>query len=326
MPITRISRSLALGLLALAAPVLGAAEWTLSGPLIVHDPTIVREGDVWWCFYTGGGLPCKSSTNGVDWTQRTNHFMRELPWWREWAPKMDAIDVWAPDVSEFNGRFWLYYSVSEFGKNNSAIGLVSCTSILKGDWRDEGLVIGSKAGKQGYNAIDPNLVVDAEGKPWLAFGSWFTGLCVVPLDPATMKPAGTPVTIAHREAGIEGPSLVYRDGYYYLFAAIDKCCLGLDSTYKTVIGRSKAITGPYLDKEGKDMMEGAGTLFEAGGGRWVGPGHGRVCNDGSSWIWARHAYDAKASGKPMLRIADLYWDEAGWPSLEKPLHHKVVVQ
>lgn len=295
-----------------------AAEWPLTGSLIAHDPTLIREGDSWWCFYTGKGLPSKTSPDGRAWTLRSPLFSKELSWWRTYAPKMGAVDVWAPDVHHFGQRYWLYYCVSEFGKNNSAIGLMSCTSLALGDWRDEGVVLSSKAGIDTYNALDPNLTVDAAGRPWLVFGSWFSGIYIVPIDPATMKPAGVPRNLAYRENGIEGPVVVYRDGYYYLFTSIDRCCRGADSNYKISVGRSRAITGPYVDEQGKDMMAGGGTIIERGGPRWRGPGGQDVRDFGGHWLLVRHSYDAEHKGEPTLRIADLYFDKDGWPTLAKP--------
>ncbi len=307
--------ALALGLL---GTCLQADEWPLTGPLLCHDPTLIREGDTWYTYYTGAGLPSKSSKDGLAWVQLPKHFTQELPWWRDYAPKMDPIDIWAPDLHLFNGRYWLYYSVSEFGKNNSAIGLVSCSSLAKGDWRDEGFVIGSRNGVNAYNAIDPNLVIDTDGRPWLAFGSWSIGICIVQLDPATMKPKGEVTTLASRENGTEGPNISYRDGYYYLFVSIDRCCQGVASNYKGSYGRSRKITGPYLDKAGTDMLNGGGTILEVGADRWKGPGGGSVIQQGDSWIYARHAYDSNSNGTPALRIADLYWDADGWPALVRP--------
>jgi len=98
---------------------------------------------------------------------------------------MGQNDVWAPDMHAYNGRVWMYYSVSEFGYN-SAIGLVSAPSVASGKWRDDGLVI-SSSGAQSYNAIDPDLFFDASGAPWLVFGSWFSGIYVTRLDPNSMK-------------------------------------------------------------------------------------------------------------------------------------------
>jgi len=297
---------------------LGAADWGLSGDLTTHDPSIIKDGNTWYVFSTGAGLSIKSSTDGLVWKQQAPLFTQELSWWRTYAPQMGNLDVWAPDLQAFNGRIWCFYCVSEFGKNNSAIGLKSCTSIAAGDWRDDGVIVTSKAGVDTFNAIDPTLTIDASGAPWLAFGSWFDGIHVVQLDPATMKPTGTYHSIANRANGIEAANIVYYNGYYYLFVSIDKCCLGVNSTYKIAYGRSKTITGPYLDQSGASMANGGGTVLDAGTTRWKGPGGQDVYQNGGSWIIARHAYDANNAGTPTLLISDLYWDANGWPTYTAP--------
>ncbi|RDU25142.1 glycoside hydrolase family 43 protein [Anaerosacchariphilus polymeriproducens] len=291
-----------------------AAAWPLSGDIGSHDPTLAKDGNTWWSPSTGAGLPMKYSNDGKVWRQGIPVFSSELSWWRQYAPNMGKNDVWAPDLKFFNGRYWMYYSVSEFGKNNSAIGLMSCTSVNKGDWKDEGVVLSSKAGKDSFNAIDPNLVIDASGKPWLVYGSWFDGLHVVRLNASTMKPSGTKYSIAKRNGGIEGASMIYANGYYYLFASIDKCCNGVNSTYKTVYGRSKNITGPFVNKQGVDMRNGGYSLLDSGNSRWKGPGGEYVYQNGSSWVIARHAYDAQNNGAPTLLISDLYFDSNKWPT------------
>jgi arabinan endo-1,5-alpha-L-arabinosidase len=232
---------------------------------------------------------------------------------RTYAPNMGANNVWAPDVKYFNGRYWCYYSVSEYGKNNSAIGLTSCSSIVKGDWRDDGMVIYSKSGTHAYNAIDGDLTIDASGNPWLSFGSWFDGIHVVRLSTSTMKPTGTIYSIAKRSGGIEGPNIVYANGYYYLFVSIDKCCAGTSSTYKIAYGRSSSITGPYVNKSGTAMTSGGYSLLDSGNTRWKGPGGQDVYQNGSAWVIARHAYDANNNGAPTLLISDLYWSSS-WPT------------
>ncbi len=305
-------------LLAVAASAGRAADWPLSGSLGAHDPSIIREGDTWWCFATGAGLPVKSSSDGLSWTQRTPIFPAELSWWRTYAPAMGMNDVWAPDVHRFGGRTWCYYCVSEFGQNNSAIGLTSCSSLAAGDWRDDGMVISSKSGTDAFNTIDPDLAIDAAGQPWLVFGSWFDGIHVVRLDPATMKPTGTVYSIAQRANGIEGANIVYANGYYYLFVSIDRCCLGVNSTYKIAYGRATDITGPYADRGGTAMLSGGGTVLFAGDTRWKGPGGESVIRNGGPWIIAYHAYDADNSGNPTLRINDLFWDTNAWPTFTGP--------
>jgi arabinan endo-1,5-alpha-L-arabinosidase len=295
-----------------------AATWMITGDIVTHDPGLEKDGTTWWSPATGVGLAMKYSTDGINWRQGIQIFQNELSWWRTYAPKMGANDVWAPDLKYFNGRYWLYYSVSEFGTNNSAIGLMSCTSVNKGDWRDDGLVIYSKSGTTSYNAIDPNLTIDASGNPWLAFGSFFSGLQIVRLDKTTMKPTGTIYNIANRSAVIEAPSIVYNNGYYYLFASVDACCKGASSTYKMVYGRSTSITGPYLDVNDVNMKNGGGTILDAGSDRWKGPGGQHVYKNGSSWVIVNHAYDAQNNGTPVMFMRDLYFDANNWPTFSLP--------
>jgi len=302
--------------MAVIVPGAQASHWGLSGGVVTHDPTIIREsGSTWWSASTGQGIGMKYSTNnGRTWTDGLPIFAQPLSWWRQYAPRMTNNDVWAPDLEYYRGRYYCFYSVSEFGKNNSAIGLVSCSSISRGDWRDDGVVVSSKAGRDTFNAIDPNLVVDAAGKPWLVYGSWFDGIYVVRLNQSTMKPAAAPVRIAYRSGGIEGPCIMYNNGYYYLFTSIGKCCNGVNSTYKIMYGRSRSITGPYLDKNGRNLLNGGGTIMDSGNDRWRGPGGQDVFRNSSmGYVMARHAYDAYNNGTPTLLISDLYFRN-GWPT------------
>ncbi len=273
---------------------------------------------MWWVFSTGPGLQVKFSPDGLNWTQGVQIFAAELSWWRTYAPTMGQNDVWAPDVHLFAGRYWCYYCVSEFGTNNSAIGLTSCTSIALGDWRDDGVVLSSESGAQTFNALDPDMAIDASGSPWLVFGSYFDGIHVVRLDPSTMKPTGTVSSIAARPNGIEGTNIVYNNGYYYLFASIDMCCEGVNSTYKIAYGRSTSITGPYADQSGAAMLNGGGTVLDSSGPRWIGPGGESVYHDATGWLIAFHAYDALNNGNPTLQISDLYWDAGNWPTFAAP--------
>jgi arabinan endo-1,5-alpha-L-arabinosidase len=319
----RLAALVSLVLLGIPAP---AASWALTGAVGAHDPTIIKEGNTWWCFTTGTGLPVKYSADGLNWTQGVQLFSTELSWWRTYASQMGHLDVWAPDVHFFAGRFWCYYCVSEFGTNNSAIGLESCSSIALGDWRDDGLVLSSKSGVQTFNALDPDLTIDAAGHPWLVFGSYFDGIHVVQLDPATMKPTGALTSIAVRANGIEGCNIVRAHGYYYLFASIDQCCMGVNSTYKIAFGRSTSITGPYADQGNGAMLSGGGTVLDSSGPRWKGPGGESVDQNGNDWIIAFHAYDANNSGAPTLQISDLYWDADGWPTFAGPIAPAFTVQ
>ncbi len=290
-----------------------AAHWGLSGDVGVHDPSIIKEGNSWYVFSTGEGIQVLRSDNGTNYYRVPQIFLNAPSWWKTYVPNQTPMDVWAPDIKSYNGKVWLYYSISTFSKNISAIGLASASSVGAGSWKDEGVVL-STNGTQNYNAIDPELVIDANGDPWLAFGSFWSGLKLTKLDKNTMKPTGSLYSIAQRtvnNGAIEAPSITYRNGYYYLFASIDNCCSGVNSTYKIVYGRSKNITGPYLDKNGVSMMSNGGTVLDSGNTRWKGPGGQDVYD---SNVIVRHAYDADDGGNPKLLISDLVWDSSGWPS------------
>lgn len=290
-----------------------SAHWGVSGNVYAHDPCIIKEGSIWWSFQTGTGIPVKYSTNGLTWTQGTPIFGSELSWWRTYAPNMGSNNVWAPDIFYFNGRYWLFYCVSEFGTNNSAIGLTSCSSIIKGDWRDDGLVLKTSASANSSNALDPNITKDASGNLWLSFGSWFDGIKVIKLSTSTMKPTGSAYSIAKKSGGIEAADIVYNGGYYYLFVSIGVCCNGTSSTYKVAYGRATSITGPYYAKDGTAMLSGGATIFDAGNTRWVGPGGQDIYKNGSNFVMIRHAYDATENGVAKMLISDLYFS-SGWPT------------
>ncbi|WIV20209.1 glycoside hydrolase family 43 protein [Paenibacillus polygoni] len=306
-----IAGLLAGSLVGLSSPSF-AAFWNVTGDTGVHDPSIIKEGNSWYTFSTGQGIQVLKSDNGTQWYRVPQIFLTPPAWWKTYVPKQTTNDVWAPDIQEYNGRVWLYYSISSFGSNQSAIGLASASSIGAGQWRDDGLVLRTTT-SDNYNAIDPNLVIDASGEPWLVFGSYWSGIKLTKIDKNTMKPTGSITSIAARPSNsgaIEGPSMVYRNGYYYLFASIDSCCKGVDSTYKIVYGRSKNITGPFVDKNGVDMLSGGGTILDTGNDKWKGPGGQDIYGTN---IIARHAYDAEDNGNPKLLISDLNWDSSGWP-------------
>ena len=294
------------------APGSGQSEfWELSGNLGAHDPTIAEENGIWYEFQTGPGIYRKISYDGGRfWEPLPSVFGSGLWWWRNYVPGQQGIDVWAPDVKAYNGRVWMYYAVSTFGSNRSVIGLASSPSLAADNWRDDGVVLSSNT-TDDFNAIDPDLVIDAAGEPWLTFGSFWSGIRLVKLDRNTMKPTGRHYSLASRSEGIEAPTIVHRNGYYYLFVSVGKCCAGVNSTYRIVYGRSRAITGPYLDREGRNMLAGGGSLLDGGNERWIGPGGQDIAGTG---VIARHAYDALNNGNATLLISNLVWTADGWPS------------
>ena len=166
------------------------------------------------------------------------------------------------------------------------------------------------------HVVIPGFVVDAEGNPWLSFGSFWSGIKLIPLDADGQRLGTTMHALASRDnvEAVEAPYLVRRGRYYYLFVSFDLCCRGTASTYRIMVGRSESVTGPYVDAEGKAMLaEGGGSTVVLGNTRWRGPGHNAVLTDGASQYLVYHAYDAEDRGAATLRIADLVWGQDGWP-------------
>ena len=153
-----------------------------------HDPsTPVRQGDMWTVFSTGTGILTRYSSDLKTWSSGEPVF-KDLPaWHREVVPDHKG-HLWAPDVIRLGDRYLLYYSVSGWGKNTSAIGLATSPTLDPNDsayqWKDEGIVIRSHA-KDPYNAIDPQLFADSNGSLWMVFGSFWNGIQLIELDPKT---------------------------------------------------------------------------------------------------------------------------------------------
>jgi arabinan endo-1,5-alpha-L-arabinosidase len=324
---TSFSRFARLGVgLLLAA----AGPFAVARQVSIHDPVMAREGDTYYLFSTGPGITFYRSKNMTAWELAGRVFPTEPVWARDVAPKFNG-HLWAPDIQQHDGKFLLYYSVSAFARNTSAIGLTINATLDPASpdykWEDQGVILQSVPNRDLWNAIDSHVIVDGDGTPWMSFGSFWGGLKLVKLAP-DWKSIAEPQewhSIAKRErsvllddrrpgpAEIEAPFIFHRGGHYYLFVSWDKCCRGVESTYKMVVGRAKDVRGPYLDKEGRDLAEGGGTLLLAGNPAWPGLGHNSVYNfDGKDYL-VFHAYEAADGGLQKLKIASLTWDADEWP-------------
>ncbi len=217
----------------------------------IPDPAILQAGDGYVIFTTGAGIPICRSDDLVHWQKSGRVFAKKVPdWAKEKVP--DTHGIWAPDIALYNGWYRLYYAVSSLGSQRSCIGLALNRTLDPNhpdyEWVDRGLVVESNTGTCDYNAIDPAFFADRDGKCWLAFGSFWSGIKLVELNPATGKPDGAEpkiYSLARRpvEQAIEAPFMVYRDGFYYLFVSYDHTMNGLDSNYKVMVGRAEKITG-----------------------------------------------------------------------------------
>lgn len=284
-----------------------------------HDPsTVVRCGDEYWFFATGNGLPSYHSKDLVSWTPGPPIFEKRPAWVEATVPAHRGIGFWAPDVAKVGDRYLVYYSASTFGKNASGIGLVWNKTLDPTapdfEWHDEGLVVASKGGGD-FNAIDPAVLDDGRKGLWLTFGSFWSGIKIVRLDPKTGKRQGDAMKGLAYHGTIEAPYVYKHKGSYYLFVNWGFCCRGDDSTYEIRVGRSDRPDGPYLDRSGRDLMKDGGTPFFATDGPMNGPGHaGIVTKNGKEWL-GFHFYDPTNRGRGTYGTRPLKWDAGGWPTL-----------
>lgn len=300
----------------------------LTGDLNIHDPVLIKEKESYYLFCTGGKIQMFTSTNMLHWSRSGTVFEAFPEWVDEEIP--NAEGAWAPDISFFNGRYHLYYSLSSFGVNESAIGLAVNKTLDPEspdyEWEDRGMVIRSHPGETDYNAIDPNIIIVDDDEIWLTWGSFWGGIMIRRIDPETgmaSKEDASVYAIASRprlfehqtppvEGAIEAPTIMRHDGFWYLFASYDFCCRGVNSTYNVRVGRAENITGPYLDRKGVPMREGGGTVvIEATTPNWKGPGHQAVYRENGQDYLLFHAYDGRR-GNPRLHISTMEW-ENGWP-------------
>jgi arabinan endo-1,5-alpha-L-arabinosidase len=335
-----VSLSLLRGAEDVAAPSPAVDAFVTDVP--IHDPVMIRAGTTYYLFATGRGISVWSSADRVHWHREAPVFPAPPQWAVDAVPGF-AGHIWAPDISFHEGKYFLYYSVSAFGKNTSCIGVATNVTLDSRSpdfkWIDHGKVIQSIPGVTNWNAIDPNLVAANNGTPYLAFGSFWEGLKIVRLRPDRLSlaedidhlptiasrirepgasnppsPEGNPVAAGGN--AIEAPFLFKHGGDYFLFASIDYCCRGAQSNYKMIVGRGPDARGPFKDRAGVDLAHGGGTLLLAGDSHWYGVGHNAVCTfDGADYL-IFHGYDASdPKGRSKLRIERITWDDGGWPTV-----------
>lgn len=312
----------------------------------VHDPVMAKgEDGLYHIFSTGMGVSEMTSADMKTWNIQPA-VLSTIPAWAIDSIRGYRGHTWAPDISYHNGQWLLYYSCSTFGKNGSAIGLATNKTLDAKSpdyqWTDQGPVIISHQRKDQYNAIDPNLIVDSHGTPWLTFGSFWDGIQMVRLKKDFKTLDGKPFTISRRtgrkitlnelnnvenytiegndtiEAGsnaVEAPFIIKNGKYYYLFVSFDYCCRGERSTYRTVVGRSKKVTGPYVDSKGQPMAKGGGDTLIGPNAEYFGAGHNAAYQFDGQWYFISHAYVKAENGRAKLLIRKMSFNADGWPVL-----------
>lgn len=297
------------------------AGLTLKGDLRVHDPVMIKQGKTYYVFHTGKGVRVKTSTDRTTWQNAGSVFRtNQLPTWHKTdIPEQDG-SLWAPDIINVGGTYYLYYSVSAWMNFKSSIGLATNTTLDSTDanykWVDRGLVIDYKNGGEGVNVIDPMAFRDTNGKFWLFYGSYKAGLRAVELNPKTGKLlADTPKLITVTKSLGEGVFVIKGPQYYYIVASRGRCCSGLESTYNVVMGRAKTVEGPYLNKEGQSWVDNQSSQLLKGDADEPGRGHNGFFTEGDTTYIVYHAYTRSANGASLLNIKPLYMDTDGWPTL-----------
>lgn len=303
---------------------------------MVHDPVVALEDGVYHAFSTGRGLQHMTSADLKTWTVHTLPAITNIPGWTFDSVPGFKGHVWAPDIIRYRNKWWMAYSCSTFGKNTSAIGLMSAERLTadgsypdssntagKTAWKDEGCIVSSKGGRNNWNAIDPNFAIDYNGNPWMVWGSFWDGIQIARLD-STMHLANPQAikTIARRYPGkrenpIEAPFIFKHGGYYYLFVSWDYCCKGMQSTYRVAVGRSRNIEGPYTDHNGTDMANGGGRLVIEGDKKeFEAVGHNSVYSFNGKDYFFCHGYSIALGGASVLVKKEITWTANGWPELK----------
>ncbi len=326
----------------------------MTDTLMTHDPVMAYEQGTYYLLSTGMGLQWATSKDRKTWVVQPTPFIENLPEWTHDSVPGFRNHVWAPDIVRWHDRWLLAYSCSTFGKNTSAIGLMSAKR-LNGQWRDEGCLVASREKRDNWNAIDPCLIVDDQDQLWMAWGSFWDGIQLAkvslpfPEEDSTgpagktieapsgaVGGAGAPRTIARRCApkdtllaapnptskyagrnAIEAPFILKHGGWYYLFVSWDYCCRGAKSNYRVAVGRSRLVDGPYLDRDGRDMAQGGGTLFLEGDKvEFEAAGHCAAYDlpTGES-IFICHGYSTALDGQAILIQRPITWTDDGWPEL-----------
>lgn len=320
-------------------------SFTTDTPM-VHDPVMAYEDSTYYLFATGMGIQQMTSKDRHSWTVLREPVMTVIPQWAHDSVPGFTQHVWAPDIIRWRGRWWMAYSCSTFGRNGSAIGLLSARSLSYPIWNDEGCIVTSRENRDNWNAIDPNFVIDDQDQPWLVWGSFWDGIQLARLDTTMHIAKGEkPRTIARRYnlnnptakaalpinpnppknptsdfAGpnaIEAPFIFKHDGWYYLFVSWDYCCQGSKSNYRVAVGRSKSVEGPYLDRKGIDMRYGGGNLFlEGDKTNYEAAGHCAVYHLDNQDIFICHGYSVVQQGASVLIQRPIRWTEDNWPELQ----------
>lgn len=290
----------------------------IDGNLSVTDPSLFFWQGTYYVFSTGFS---NSSSSGLDLrsSQDLKTFKLEKPvlspnpaWVEEKLAKVTVL--WSPCVLAWDGTIHLYYAASWFGASVACIGHATTPSMDK-PFVDDGVPLfcsNLDDRVDPFVAIDPAVILDGAGDPWMIFGSGLDGINIIALERRSgrLAPKSSPQVVAAREPGsdqaIQATSLYRWRNYYYLFASHD-----WPPNHILRVGRSESITGPYVDRDGNPMLTGGGTTVVDKDEFFHGPGSNMVFDDGKQRLNVYHAYNS--TDDIVLRIAEMAFKDDGWP-------------
>lgn len=297
------TKSILAGSIALVSALVPQMTFAQVGKPYIHDPSTIMECDgKYYTFGTGGG----GLISEDGWT------------WNGGGVRPGGGA--APDAIKIGDRYLIAYSATGGGLGGGHAGrvLTMWNKTLDPNSPDfaytEPIEVAHSLDDEDCDAIDAGLLLDpTTGRLWLTYGTYFGFIRIVELDPKTGKrvEGNEPVNIA---IDCEATDLMYRNGWYYLLGTHGTCCDGPNSTYNIVVGRSRNVTGPYLDNMGRDMLKGGGKMVIAAGDRKTGPGHfGRyIEDDGVEKMSFHYEADFDQGGRSVLAIRPLLWKN-DWP-------------
>ena len=336
----------------------GSTSLAPAPPLQAHDPARMVQDGPFLVFYYSGleyisfNIQTRQWDTGVGECEEDWCILRgeNRPAWiqERLGDGVDGLPLEVGSAPAMHGPRTLYYTVTDWELDNGAacIGRATATGVFPDlEWIDDGEPVLCSTADSVQNqmdtyAIDPAIFTDFDGRLWMAYGSHYTGIYVVELDPETGhlldepeadytgtastilvasnpldEENGDPELIAQGLAGIEAAFVFPHDGRYYLFVNWGACCNGSDSTYSIRVGRSDSPTGPYLDQDGIPMVESGGTLLLETRESEVGPGHAGIAPYRGTLLFTYHYYDADNQGVGTLGHRELIFSDEGWPIL-----------
>lgn len=297
-----------------------------SGSCVVHDPALIKRASdgTWFRFSTGNEIQvAKASSIEGPWTIEGSAIIGGSS-----IQLTGNTDLWAPDVNMIGSTYVLFYAVSTFGSQASAIGVATSTTMEVGSWIDHGTTGVTSSSSSINNAIDPNFFKVGTGNYLLNFGSFWDDIYQIKLGTSGLTATGSSYNIAYNSSGThaeEAAFMFWQFPYYYVFFSAGQCCgftagdlpaAGLE--YSIQVCRSSSATGGFVDASGKLCAQGGGTTVLASHGTVYAPGGQGLVQDSSlGTVLYYHYLDTSigyGDGQAQFGWNQVTWRN-GWPTV-----------